>query len=383
MTPCAASEVRRRVYFPGLNTLRFLAALVVVVGHTGDGLTLYGVQKYNYLARLNPDSAKLAVLFFFVLSGFLITYLLLMEESETGTISIGAFYLRRILRIWPLYYLVVFMAFFVLPHSAGWLPSSPHELYGWKNLLLYLTIFPNLATPVWYAGHLWSIGVEEQFYLSWPLLLRSVHARLALITGVIAVYLSGLILMKAVLPWVVGSDAAAFLIAAYSVSRIDAMVIGGLGAWLFFSRVEPVLRLVHSRWLLVATLGILAVLYLRVVRLPQLASETYAFLFLIVILDVASNPRSLLRHRGAVLERLGRISYGIYMYHPIAVTIVIIGLGGITTARGAGFALTAYASGITATIALAAVSYRFFERPILKQKLRASSLVTGDLAAER
>ena len=185
VTPDAPLGTRRRVHLPGLNTLRFFAALVVVVGHTGDGLWLFGVQKHNYLARLNPDSAGLAVLFFFVLSGFLITYLLLVEESETGTISVGAFYVRRILRIWPLYYLIVVLAFFVLPHSGGLLPASSAELYGWKNLSLYLTIFPNFAMPVWYAGHLWSIGVEEQFYVSWPLLMRIVHARLALILGVI------------------------------------------------------------------------------------------------------------------------------------------------------------------------------------------------------
>jgi peptidoglycan/LPS O-acetylase OafA/YrhL len=381
--PDAPRGVRRRVHLPGLNTLRFLAALIVVVGHTGDGLWLFGVQKYNYLARLNPESARLAVLFFFVLSGFLITYLLLVEESETGTISVGAFYLRRILRIWPLYYLIVLLAFFVLPHSRGLLPASSPELYGWKNLSLYLTIFPNFAMPVWYAGHLWSIGVEEQFYLSWPVLMRTVHARLALISGVIAAYLAGLFLVKALVPLLVGGEPAKILLAAYSGSRIDAMAIGALGAWLLFRRVEPALRLLHSRWTQFATLAALAVLYLRALKLPRLSYEAYAALFMIVILNAAANPQSLFRHRGRFLERLGKISYGIYMYHPITVTTVIIGLGSVTADRGPVFVSGVYVLGIAITIFVAAVSYRFFESPILKQKLRASPLVTGDLAAER
>jgi len=172
-------------------------------------------------------------------------------------------------------------------------------------------------------------------------------------------------------------------VAVYAGSRIDAMAIGALGGWLLFRRVEPVLRLLHSRWIQALTLAALAALYLRVLKLPRLSYEAYAALFMIVILNAASNPRSFFRHHGRFLERLGRISYGIYMYHPITVTSVIIGLGSVTADRGPVFVSAVYLLGIATTILLAAASYRFFESPILKQKLRASPLITGDLVAER
>ena len=87
-----------KVYFPNLNGLRFFAAFLVILGHQELMKEYYlGVEPYFLLK--NPDSGQLGVILFFVLSGFLITYLLLMEEAKTKTISIKYFYVRRILRI--------------------------------------------------------------------------------------------------------------------------------------------------------------------------------------------------------------------------------------------------------------------------------------------
>ncbi|MBK8094069.1 MAG: acyltransferase [Verrucomicrobiaceae bacterium] len=115
---------------------------------------------------------------FFVLSGFLITYLLLEEETKTGTISVRHFYVRRILRTWPLYFLVVALALFVwpvfFPIIAGEHTSAiRHSIAG---LACYALLLPNLAAiflhPLPFAGQTWSIGVEEQFYLVWPVLMK-------------------------------------------------------------------------------------------------------------------------------------------------------------------------------------------------------------------
>lgn len=106
-----------KIYFPNLNGLRFIAAFMVIVYHIEQFLSYFG---YQNLTR-NPVIkliGPLGVELFFVLSGFLITYLILAEEKVTKTISIKDFYIRRILRIWPLYYFVGFLAFFVLPHLA-------------------------------------------------------------------------------------------------------------------------------------------------------------------------------------------------------------------------------------------------------------------------
>ena len=117
-----------KVYFPGLNGLRFFAAFSVVVTHielvkhfkgyptlwvenASDELTLTHI-----LQKIIFHAGGLGVYFFFVLSGFLITYLLLVEKAKTGTVAVKKFYWRRVLRIWPLYYLIVILGFFVIPY---------------------------------------------------------------------------------------------------------------------------------------------------------------------------------------------------------------------------------------------------------------------------
>src|SRR5262249_31635128 len=102
----AREGLPNRVYFPGLNTLRFLAAFSVLIQHTESCPELFGLGNKVILGHLcltGHDSVGL----FFVLSGFLITYLLLTEQGHTGRVRVGKFYLRRALRIWPLYYLTV------------------------------------------------------------------------------------------------------------------------------------------------------------------------------------------------------------------------------------------------------------------------------------
>ena len=104
-----------RVYFPNLNGLRFIAALMVIVHHIEQYKSIYGLPN-NFSSTTIQIFGELGVVLFFVLSGFLITYLLLEEESQTNTIAVRDFYVRRILRIWPLYFLIVILALLVLPN---------------------------------------------------------------------------------------------------------------------------------------------------------------------------------------------------------------------------------------------------------------------------
>jgi peptidoglycan/LPS O-acetylase OafA/YrhL len=111
--------MKEKIYFPGLNGLRFLAAIAVIVVHIEQFKQLFGLtdgttQSQFFLAPLLPTGIE-SVILFYVLSGFLITYLLLSESQKTGQIAVRRFYLRRILRIWPLYYLRVFVGFVVIP----------------------------------------------------------------------------------------------------------------------------------------------------------------------------------------------------------------------------------------------------------------------------
>ncbi|MDP1800300.1 MAG: acyltransferase, partial [Bacteroidota bacterium] len=168
-------EGSKNIYFKGLNGLRFFAAFAVIITHIELIKDQMHCPNLYYTSKMIFELGGLGVVFFFVLSGFLITYLLLKEKELTDTINVKKFYIRRVLRIWPLYFLIVILGFFVLPHF-HFMEISFFAKYNAHlsvfNLVLFLVMLPNLAfaifKPLPHIGQLWSIGVEEQFYLLWP-----------------------------------------------------------------------------------------------------------------------------------------------------------------------------------------------------------------------
>lgn len=129
-------------HFKGLNTLRFIAASLVVLHHSatiGRKYELFNIENFS----LFRNGAN-AVSFFFVLSGFLITYLLLKEKKQTKTISIKSFYLRRVKRIWPLYFLLIFIGTIFLPFFLLLVQHRlSNALHTLSNMVLFLVFLPN------------------------------------------------------------------------------------------------------------------------------------------------------------------------------------------------------------------------------------------------
>ena len=161
-------------YLPGLNTLRFIAAFFVVISHANISLFKLGIYdecKFPFLNR-GGDSVD----FFFTLSGFLITYLLINELKNTQTISITQFYRRRVLRIWPLYFLIIIIGFIILGVVYPMIYKKAFFETDILSLVLMFVFFiPNFAAKNFMVGllnPLWSIGVEEQFYLFWAPLVK-------------------------------------------------------------------------------------------------------------------------------------------------------------------------------------------------------------------
>ncbi|MES1210740.1 MAG: acyltransferase, partial [Acidobacteriota bacterium] len=148
-------------HFPGLNSLRFYAAFCVLLGHIPLNQASLGIPNPHYGAIFFRGAP--AVCFFFSLSGFLITWLLLKEIRKTGGVDVRSFYLRRICRIWPLYFLIVFfgLAFYnlLLPRIGI---HYPVEYSIPLALLLYVFLLPNLMNSLYTVGGilnpLWSIG---------------------------------------------------------------------------------------------------------------------------------------------------------------------------------------------------------------------------------
>ena len=140
---------KQKIYFPNLNGLRFIAAFLVMIHHIEQIKSISNLDNYWHVFPFIEIIGKLGVVLFFVLSGFLITYLLLAEEKSFATISVKKFYLRRVLRIWPLYYLIIILAVLILPNiSIFTLPGfGKNVVYShlFLKLLLYTLLFPNLV----------------------------------------------------------------------------------------------------------------------------------------------------------------------------------------------------------------------------------------------
>ncbi len=165
---------------PSLDGLRALSILLVLFGH------LAGTQNFafSFLDHVpTVDLASFGVRVFFVISGFLITRLLFEEHARSGTVSLRGFYLRRTLRIFPAFY--VFVAVVLVLDRLGQIALRPGDALA---ALTYTMNFRPTSARAWEVGHLWSLSVEEQFYLLWPaivLLARPRGARLAAIAAMI------------------------------------------------------------------------------------------------------------------------------------------------------------------------------------------------------
>ncbi len=174
-----SNQASRRI--PGLDGIRALAILGVLVGHV---LRVPGVPAMPWLAWTEP--AFLGVRVFFVVSGFLITSLLLAEIKKTGTVSLGAFYFRRTLRIFPAFYFYI-GAIFVCS-VLGLLVVEP---YDFLSALTYTVNYHRHRG--WFLGHAWSLSVEEQFYLLWPFTLKRLGVQRGMAVAAAIIVLSPLI----------------------------------------------------------------------------------------------------------------------------------------------------------------------------------------------
>jgi len=384
LEPSSEPSEAPAVHFPGLNGVRFFAAFAVL---------LYHVEVFKHFSRLPSGVAHpfwrvlgpQGVTAFFTLSGFLVTYLLLEEIRRTGSIGVRKFYARRVLRIWPLYYLVMLLGFgaaFVFAERLGF-PHAVHQPLA-PQLALFALLLPNLAWVSYgnlpFASPLWSVGVEEQFYLSWAPLLRSFARHvLALLLATIVL----LVTARLVLPWIAlwlqsGPESAHLWTIGrsfFDTLKLECMAIGGLAAYLFHVRAErPLAFLYHPATQLGALLFIPVALFFGL-DAHAFDNVVWGSAYAVLILNVATNPARLVSLEHPRLDALGRISYGIYLYHSFAVAGVLLVLlwlkkQGQIDPSPLVFNGVLYALSIVLTLAVAEFSYRFYEKRFLLLKRR-------------
>jgi peptidoglycan/LPS O-acetylase OafA/YrhL len=361
-------------YLPSLDGLRALGVSMVLGAHVGEGFSDVSdsavVRALVAVSRTGPAGVDL----FFVLSGFLITGILLASRGEPRYFR--SFYARRTLRIFPLYY--TYLA--LLPVVLALIPSAHEALrsYGrsWPWYALYLT---NLKILFFYdrdigsVHHLWSLAVEEQFYLLWPLVVAALPRRgltlfvvaslllAPLVRGVwsahggepIEIYMSS---------W---THADGLLVGAgIAILRTDATRWHALGRWILPVFCASLVGLLITR----AAFGEALAdhpLYARAGHFSLLAALFGAVLVYCVRSDERGQPLRMLCN--APIRQIGARSYGIYVYHFLLLRLLGAPLEALF-GRGA-FGLLSTLLGIAlASYALAELSFRFIERPALRLK---------------
>ncbi|MCC6299085.1 MAG: acyltransferase [Anaerolineales bacterium] len=383
-----------RIYFPNLNGLRFIAALLVIIHHIEQFKYIYNLPN-NFSSSFIQIIGELGVILFFVLSGFLITYLLLEEEKRTDAIAVKNFYIRRILRIWPLYFFIVFLALAILPNIPLFVLPEYDKATIYKDLpakiLLYVFFLPNLVSPllgvVPFASLTWSIGTEEQFYLLWPPILKFIKKyRMALMFAIVVGYL---LFARALF-----SSRTDFIPFKYELNafwqafNIPSMAIGGFFALLLHSK-HKALKFFINNYLFYFALAFTSIMLYRGVYFPHITvndmpfpyvyKEFYSLWFGILILNFAANKNIFISLEGRPIRYLGKISYGLYMYHPIAIALALH----TSFQLGAPADALLYPLTLALTVLLAGLSYKYFESYFLNFKTKYTKVTSGDVIQSR
>ncbi|TKS58085.1 MAG: acyltransferase [Nitrospira sp.] len=389
-----------------VDGLRALAALSVVLAHFSRGTDASSSAPIQrFLGALDRMSfANLGVMFFFTLSAFLLTYLGVREHDRTGGISLRRFYARRCLRIWPLYFTVLAADLLLVsprgPLSPTYVAAERQWEWIWSHLWMFAGFLSNWSLALNnIRGHvdqapfplaiLWSIGVEEQFYLFFPLLLAlavSGKRRAGLLAA--GLLLLGVVFRLAFLlapvdrPTMGASGGMYYATLTYA----DGFVAGSAAGWLAARRQIPA----WMRWpgvgvvILLLTLGLGLIWHDRLWHPYALSSVVLytatGVAFAACLLWVTSNPQAIVARvlRSRPLKTLGVLSYGIYMWHPMAATLTRTNLDPliVDSPPEADLRLIIHlTSYVVLTVILAALAYLIVEKPFLRIKERFG--VTG------
>jgi peptidoglycan/LPS O-acetylase OafA/YrhL len=381
---------------PGLDGLRAVAALAVFVDHAEQTQEWVGRDALdgNQMVSLGRQGVEI----FFVLSGYLITLLLLRERARFGAVSLPRFYARRTLRIWPLYYLTVLLLWVVLPWAVRFAPppidalSEVHTrtmgMPGDPRLPLYLLFLANVSfwlyPHVLCGAHLWSLGVEEQFYLVWPVIFRFVRRPLAVFGALVGLKVGLHMAVEYHRAWVsslLSSDGTFLALEFSKMCHYEALALGAAAAYVAFHHRERVRRVADTGWARLAVAPVLAAcVWLAgwnqgfhgidpLTEIPQLG---YAFVALMVSHRSGRSP--ILDH--PAMTWLGRRSYGFYMIHPLVMVLAVALLDRalpwlpVMSHSGTTEHLVFAGVALALTAAGAALSYRFVEAPFLRAKDR-------------
>lgn len=345
-------------YIRGFDGLRAISVLLVILAH---GSTLYDHLPENDLYRVRLYalfSGETGVMAFFAISGFLITHLLLKEKERSGSINIRHFLIRRFLRLMPV--LLVFLMAVAVFSQAGFFVVNQ---MAWMAAGLYFFNFLPHTYNVVELTHTWSLGVEEQFYLLWPLVLKfmrdtfftKILLLLLLICGVVLVMFH---------QWTVSGNAwqkqfmQDYRPFRWFIPAIAPVIAGAMASWLWNRKSPRFMRWINGKdgWVL------FAVLFFSPVYLPD---PVFRLHYLLQGMAIAVLLTKVMEHQDAfwtkflefsALRFIGRISYGIYIWQGLF----------LRTGPGSENAFQQFPLNLLFTFMAAVLSFYLMEKPLQK-----------------
>jgi peptidoglycan/LPS O-acetylase OafA/YrhL len=369
-TPPAAPALPTRI--PSLDGLRAVSIGLVIFAHAASTPGVPALLDRPAFGSLG----NVGVRFFFIISGFLITTLLLRDVDRHGQVRLGTFYIRRVLRIMPaaLFYIFVIWAAYL----AGWIDLTYHHMShanvgsAIPDLIHALTFTANYQLDYnWYYNHLWSLSVEEQFYLLWPctLFLLGLRRGFWCVVGAIAVVPFVRLAMH-----LYGDDVEIALSREFQ-AVCDSLATGCLTALLYNRVIGNRYVAALTRWpALPIGLAAIAVGYgAAFVYRPAayIAGQTIAnFGIVLILLHVITHPASFAGRvlNSAPFVAVGVLSYSLYLWQEPFLYF-----------RGTAWA-NAFPQNVALAFGAAMLSYFCIERPFLALKDRFSARRAGALA---
>ena len=358
----------KQFYYPELDGLRFFAFLLIFIHHNN---LFTGIP---YLFDIQ-NNCWVGVDLFFVLSAYLFTKLLVKEYDYTNTISFRKFYIRRVFRIWPVYFSFALLSlayYFLKSHEMG-----PHII---ARVIGLFTFTDNIVTAIYgynllpFSAHLWTISYEEQFYVFIPLLiffLVRTSFKNRVITFVVAFLVLNLIRLTMI--WYKIPHPAIWVL---PVSHFESILMGIV---IGFGALDPILKKVNPALLMLAAViffGFICVLpYLDIVSYWLIATYSCVGLCTSCILYAvlkSSKIKNFLSNKTLVF--LGKRSYGLYLYHLLGNGVALLVIKYLPALPGNHLAAFLYS--LIFTIVVSVISYQFIEKPFLIWKKKFEVITT-------
>lgn len=350
----------KRKYFHTFDFMRFFSFILVFFHHIP-------INKTSIFSRFS-HSGTIGVSFFFVLSGFLITYILIHEKETNQKVDLRKFFLKRTLRIWPLFYLMILFAF-LTPYFLETIGlSSSNEGYkpDWFVSCLFLENYKMMFSNTFPDGAplrvMWSLCVEEHFYVLWGVLLYFLSVEkipLLIIASIVVANLARAIY------WSIDIASSDIF------SNIDYFAYGAIPAYFLTQKKQVINRVeevsIYVKYLLgiIVLITVFTIPNLNIIWLKYLSPTLFGTFFSILILFTLCDKNQIKVSDTHLISKLGVYTYGLYLYHTIVINLFLQVL------KNWSYSYKMFVIGVGSlllTIIMSSLSYHFFEKQFLKLK---------------